>query len=499
MNDVCYVQLRLFVEAKILIVFLVFLEFLKTIFKYWAYKPQFISFRRAAAHMRRQKETSMHPLQSIVQQQHKGIPTGIYSCCSANEYVLRAAILRAKRHGVSLLIEATANQVNQFGGYTGMRPADFYHYVMGLAKEYGLPEKQVIMGGDHLGPLTWTDKTEAEAMAYAEELVSLFVEAGFTKIHLDTSMQLASDSKAHRLSDETIAKRGARLCKAAEAAYQIRSAANPGCIAPVYIIGSEVPIPGGAQEAEDSLAVTSPADCIATYQAFQDAFAKLGLDDAWQRVIGLVIQPGVEFGDKDIFEYDSEKAADLIACLKELPIVFEGHSTDYQTPDCLRSMVRDGIAILKVGPALTFALREALFALESMEKELLKGTGVHLSDFRDTLEYAMLETPANWAKHYHGNGNETRFARAYSLSDRARYYLPNPAVESAVARLLQNLSAVSLPLSLISQYMPMQYPRVRTGALVNDPAALLLDRIGDCIDEYYYATLLPGWTSAHQF
>lgn len=439
----------------------------------------------------------MHPLQSIVQQQKQGMPVGIYSCCSANEYVLRAAILRAKCHGVPLLIEATANQVNQFGGYTGMRPADFRKYVMGLAQEYGLPENRVVLGGDHLGPLTWTDRHEAEAMAYAEELVLLFVEAGFTKIHLDTSMQLASDSKAERLSDKTIAERGARLCKVAETAYLKRSAAHPGSMAPVYIIGSEVPIPGGAQEAEDAIEVTHPTDCLATYEAFRNAFMEIGLSDAWQRVIGLVIQPGVEFGDRDVFLYDSARAADLIACLKELPLVFEGHSTDYQTPVCLRNMVHDGIAILKVGPALTFALREALFALEYMEKELLQGTGIHLSDFRSILEHAMLENPVNWAKHYHGDGNATHFARAYSLSDRARYYLPNPAVESAVARLLQNLSAISLPLSLISQYMPMQYPRVRGGALQNEPIALLLDRIGDCIDEYYYATLLPGWPSAH--
>ena len=440
----------------------------------------------------------MHPLQSIVAQQKQGVPVGIYSCCSANEYVLRAALQRAKRHNVPVLIEATANQVDQYGGYTGMKPADFYAYVIGLSQEYGLAEGQVILGGDHLGPLTWTNLPEAEAMSRAETLVSLFVEAGFTKIHLDTSMRLASDDAAARLSDATIAARGARLCKAAEAAYAKRLSAHPGSIAPVYIIGSEVPIPGGAQESEDSIQVTSPEDCKATYTAFRDAFAQAGAGGAWERVIGLVVQPGVEFGDGDVFLYDSAKAACLTACLNELPLVFEGHSTDYQTPSTLRAMVRDGIAILKVGPALTFALREALFALEGVEKEILRGTGKQLSDFRAVLEYAMLESPGNWAKHYHGDGNATRFARAYSFSDRARYYLPAPAVNTAVARLVENLSAAPLPLSPLSQYLPMQYPRVRAGTLENNPVALLLDRVGDCIDEYYYATLLPPWPAAHQ-
>lgn len=94
-------------------------------------------------------------------------------------------------------------------------------------------------------------------MDRAVELVSQFVLAGFTKIHLDTSMRLASDSKTARLSDATIARRGARLCKAAEAAYAKRLQAHPDAIAPVYVIGSEVPIPGGAQEAEDSISVTN--------------------------------------------------------------------------------------------------------------------------------------------------------------------------------------------------------------------------------------------------
>ena len=95
-------------------------------------------------------------------------------------------------------------------------------------------------------------------MDRAEELVSQFALARFTKIHLDTSMRLASDSKTARLSDATIARRGARLCKAAEAAYAKRLQAHPDAIAPVYVIGSEVPIPGGAQEAEDSISVTKP-------------------------------------------------------------------------------------------------------------------------------------------------------------------------------------------------------------------------------------------------
>ncbi len=431
----------------------------------------------------------MHPIEKVVAAQKSGQPLGIYSCCSANEYVLKAALLRGKQRKTPVLIEATANQVNQFGGYTGMKPADFYDYVLKLAEEMGVEPQWVILGGDHLGPLTWTDLPEKEAMANARELVRQFVLAGFTKIHLDTSMRMADDSQTERLSDETIARRGAELCEVCEKAYAERKQAHPDAVAPVYIIGSEVPIPGGAQEAEDSIEVTHPEDCLATYHTFEKAYADRGLQDAWKRVVGLVVQPGVEFGDEDIFGYNPAAATKLTAVLKNLPLVFEGHSTDYQTKECLRNMVKDGIAILKVGPALTFALREALFALDSMEKELLLGSGKPVSNLRETLEHVMLEDDHNWRKHYHGNGNQQTFKRAFSFSDRARYYLPQPAVVGAVDLLMKNLRETHIPVSLISQYMPEQYTALREGKITTDPEDLILDRICNCIDEYLYATI----------
>lgn len=432
----------------------------------------------------------MHPIQKIVAAQKAGKPKGIYSCCSANEMVLRAAMQRGKARNTEVLIESTANQVNQYGGYTGMKPADFYQYVLKLARELEFSEKQLILGGDHLGPLTWSDRNEAEAMGLAEELVYAYVEAGFTKIHLDTSMRLADDSTQERLKDETIARRGARLCRAAEDAWERRRQQSPDAQAPVYIIGSEVPIPGGAQEEEETLAVTTPDDCAHTIQVFHDAFVDMGLSKAWERVVGIVVQPGVEFGDAEIFPYNQEKARDLTQRMKAQPqFVLEGHSTDYQTAQCLKEMVEDGIAILKVGPALTFAYREALLAMEEIEKELLSGQGIFLSDLRQTLEYSMLEQPDNWKKHYHGDGNQVKLARMFSFSDRSRYYLPVPRVEEAIVRLRRNLAGVEIPLTLLSQYLPIQYTRVRNGTLANRADDLLIDHIGDCIDEYLYATL----------
>lgn len=415
---------------------------------------------------------------------------GIYACCSANEYVVRAAMRRAMARGTWVLIEATANQVNQEGGYTGMTPAAFRGFLLDLAREEGLPPERLLLGGDHLGPLTWRHLPEREAMDKAADLVAAYVEAGFVKIHLDTSMRLGDDDPDAPLDRGTAAGRSARLCAAAEKAFARRREKRPDAVPPVYVVGSEVPIPGGALESEDRVSVTRPEDCLATLEAFRAAYRSRGLAEAWSRVVALVVQPGVEFSDASVVEYDRQAAGELTACLDQWPgLVFEGHSTDYQPAARLRELVEDGVAILKVGPALTFALREGLFALERIEGELRRLRPFPVSGFRATLEWAMCQDGTYWQDYYHGLAAQRQYARAFSLSDRARYYLPHPRVQAALRTLLDNLDREGIPMALLSQYLPVQYQRVRAGQLPLRADALLMDRVGDRMDDYLDATL----------
>lgn len=432
-----------------------------------------------------------NPLKRIVELQKQGKNVGIYSVCSANGYVIEAALKRGLSDNSCVLIESTANQCDQNGGYTGMKPADFKKYVLDIAEKNGFDQNRIFLGGDHLGPLTFAYKDETEAMADAEELIRHYVSAGFTKIHIDTSMKVNSDDPDVRLSDEIIAGRGARLAQVAENTYRQLAEKDPDAIPPVYIIGSEVPIPGGAVGSEDNgVQVTKVEDFKNTVAAFKNAFQNAGLgQDVWDRVIAVVVQPGVEEKDSGCTEYDREKAKDLMASIKEFPgLVFEGHSTDYQTKIKLRELVEDGVGILKVGPGLTFAMREAMFALENIEKELLFGTNTEPSKFAETLDAEMLKNDKNWRKHYQGTELELRLKRKYSFSDRCRYYMPVPEVEKAADRLLSNLRTTGIPLNLLSQFMPIQYTKVREGLLENDPVALIEDRITNTIDEYLYAT-----------
>ena len=356
----------------------------------------------------------MKHLTEMVRQHKAGKTNGIYAVCSAHPLVLEAAIRYASANQTPLLIEATSNQVDQFGGYTGMTPADFRGFVCQLADSLNFPQDALILGGDHLGPNRWQNLPAAQAMANADDLIKSYVAAGFKKIHLDCSMSCQDDPVP--LTDDIVAERAARLAKVAEETCR----EHFGEADLVYVIGTEVPVPGGAHETLSELAVTTPDAARATLEAHRHAFEKQGLS-----------------------------------------------------------------AILKVGPALTFALREALFSLAAIEEELVPAKAC--SGLRQVLENVMLDRPEYWQSHYHGDGNARRLARGYSYSDRVRYYWPDSQIDDAFAHLVRNLADSPIPLPLISQYLPLQYVKVRSGELQPTPRELIINHIQDILAQYHTA------------
>ena len=385
-------------------------------------------------------------LNQLATYSRSGRPRGVTSICSAHPLVLRAAIRFGKANSSTVLIEATCNQVNHLGGYTGMRPKDFAGLVRRIASEEGCPDELIMLGGDHLGPNPWRDKSVEEAMAQAEQMVEAYVSADFRKIHLDASMGCRDEATA--LDDETTARRAARLAKVAE-----NTARKTGGTLPVYVIGTEVPPPGGADHVLSAIEPTSPAAAKKTLAIHRAIFEEAGLSEAFSRAVGLVVQPGVEFGNHNVIPYDRAKAAALSKLLAEEPqFVFEAHSTDYQGAARLRELVEDGFPILKVGPELTFALREALYGLDHIASELLEGYGDRR--LAKTMENVMLADPRNWAKHYFGAPHEERLLRHFSLSDRIRYYWTGLESQAAVKHLFDGLRGKRVPLPLITQYLP---------------------------------------------
>ena len=111
-------------------------------------------------------------------------------------------------------------------------------------------------------------------------------------------------------------------------------------------------------------------------------------------------------------------------------LVFEAHSTDYQPPESLARLVKDGFAILKVGPGLTFALREALYALDQIAAALYPGWCEH--SLMAVMEAEMVANPTYWRSHYRGDPDDQRVLRHFSYSDRIRYYWAFSAPQEAV-------------------------------------------------------------------
>ncbi len=409
------------------------------------------------------------PLLETIRAHRRGQPVGMYSICSANRHVIAACMQQALQEGTFLLLEATSNQVNQFGGYTGLDAFAFVEFTCQIAASVGLPLERLVLGGDHIGPNPWAGEAADIALEKARQLVQDYARAGFVKFHLDASMPLGGD--AIPLDPARAAARAADLCMAVEEVTPDRS---------VYVIGSDVPPPGGALQSQSGVTLTRAEDVHRTIELHRRAFQERGLESAWERVVALVVDPGIEFGDNYVVDYNPEAARELARFIESQPHqVYEAHSTDYQTPTSLRRMVNDHFAILKVGPALTFAFREAVFALAAIQQEW-QGE----SRLPAALEAAMLADSSHWRRYYRGDASRLALSRRYSYSDRIRYYWALPEVEQALNEMLSRLEQDPPPLNLLSQYLPVQYWKVRQGILEYCPLPLIYDKIREIVAQY---------------
>ncbi len=416
-------------------------------------------------------------MKAIIEAHKKDGKTGICSVCSAHPLVIEAALRLDLTTNRKVLIEATSNQVNQYGGYTGMKPADFRDFVYAIAQSIDFPQERLILGGDHLGPNCWQDERAEEALVKAEVLIAEYVKAGFSKIHIDTSMSCAGDPVP--LAPVTVARRAARLCRVAE-----ESATESQKNRLTYVVGTEVPVPGGEKQANYLMHITTSSAAAETIRSHYEEFGALGLKDAIGRIIAIVVQPGVEFDHSSVIHYDPALSMDLSRFITQTRLVYEAHSTDYQTAKAYRQLVRDHFAILKVGPALTFALREALFALAMMEKALVSPEAQ--SHLISVIDQVMQDEPEYWKKYYSPIHSKAVIDIHFSLSDRLRYYWPHDRIALAVNKLFDNLNNVALPLGVLSQYFPDQFQRILNKELTGTPKELVLSKIQDVLRAYAY-------------
>lgn len=402
---------------------------------------------------------------------------GQIAICSTHPRVLKAAARQARQDRSLFVVETTARQVNRSGGYSGMTPAGFVAFMTQLTSGLGLDPGQVVLGADHLGPQAWRRLPSQAAMAHAEALAQAVVTAGYHKLHLDTAASCADD-RPGGVPLEIAARRAAALCRVAESAVR-----SSGRTPPLYVIGTDVPAPGGSLADNGSVAVTDPQRLQIELQCYENAFRRAGVASAWQRIIAVVVQPGVDFDDHRVAAYRPEAAAALSAFHDQLPdpMTFEVHAADYQSPTALAQMVRDHFILLKIGPCLTFAWREALMALAHIENAL-PGLATR-SNLTTVMEQLMQKDPQHWSAHYHGDRQELRYLRRYSLRDRIRYYWAHPRARQACRIMLNNLQR-PIPRALLRQFLPDLDDAVTNGQVQPTGEAIIEKRLQTALRTY---------------
>ena len=414
----------------------------------------------------------MIDISALIENNRDGKAVGLPCFCTANEHVIRAVLKYTQRHQTPLVIEATCNQVNQDGGYTGMKPEDFAAWIKLLANEYKVSQDNILLGGDHLGPNPWRHLDATEAMDRAKVMVKEYAKAGFRKLHLDASMACGDEPTP---SFATVAERAASLCKVA-----ISHSPTPEEL--IYVIGTEVPIPGGETDDMAGLTVTTVDRLNETIDTHQAAFSNEGLEHVWPKIVSVVTQPGVDFSHTAVHRFKADEAKALSHAVQGIPrMTFEAHSTDYQPTEALRELVEQHFFFLKVGPELTFRMREAVFALSQIEQHLV---GKHeQSGLIKVIDQAMVDNPSNWKQYYQGQPTQVEQLRRYSYSDRIRYYWAIPEVQKALDSLCANINATGVPETIISQYFPTR----QFGDLATTAEKMIQEHVELCIARYYKA------------
>ena len=238
------------------------------------------------------------------------------------------------------------------------------------------------------------------------------------------------------------------LCAVAERAWR-----EAGGEPPVYVIGTEVPVPGGATEELHELAVTDAARPLrATIDAHRKAFARSGARggvaarDRAGRAAGRRVRPSqghrLPAGEGARAER-LHRAPIRSSSSKRIPPTTRRRTT-------CSALVRDHFAILKVGPGATYALRETLWALAAIARELPGGDAEEDLRSRRRRDHARRSAPL--AQSLSRCRRRESLDLQYSLSDRIRYYWPHPRVQRACASLLERLRRTPVPLTLLSQY-----------------------------------------------
>ena len=352
---------------------------------------------------------------------NKFIKKGLPSFCTSNFDVLKIIIKFSKIHQLPVLIESTSNQVNQFGGYTGLTPATFKKKIEYIRKKEKLNKNYLLLGGDHLGPLPWKNLTEDRAMKNAGILIKKYVEAGFDKIHIDTAI-LCSGQKS--LTRSKIISR----CDAL-----IKKINSNNLVNKILVVGTEVPFAGGGDHVKTS--ITKLENIKKEYQMYRMIFKTF--KSLYRKTFGLVIDPGISYGNENITKSKFKNFNIKTKFSKKNNFVFEAHSSDYQSLKDLKKLNNLNFKFIKVGPELTFYYLKAALYMEKIESKLFHKK----SNLKKIISIRMNKNQKYWKDYYK---KRSEFFKFNSYLDRVRYYWSDKKVNNAKKMLFKNIDTIDV-------------------------------------------------------
>lgn len=126
-------------------------------------------------------------------------------------------------------------------------------------------------------------------------------------------------------------------------------------------------------------AVTRPEDCGAALRAFKAAFEVRGLGAAWERVIAIVVQPGVEFADESVVEYERGAARELCG----FPDCFEVvvGSLHNGIPEDKTAVLREALRLMGLGPGEAVMIGDRAWDVLAARRLGLDCIGVELCGY----------------------------------------------------------------------------------------------------------------------
>ena len=201
------------------------------------------------------------------------------SFCTSNLDVLKSILIYSKKKKLPCLIESTSNQVNQYGGYTNLKPKQFHKKIFNLAKSINFSKKNLYLGGDHLGPLPWKNEKSKKSLRNSVVLINDYIKANYCKIHLDTSIKCADDKNIDHVK---IFDRTKYLLKKINLKNKINRI--------FLVIGSEVPLSGSNEKGR--IKISKINDIRSEIDKFKKLLNKLYKK---QMSFALVIEPGMRY------------------------------------------------------------------------------------------------------------------------------------------------------------------------------------------------------------